>query len=113
MLPYPGPGDRETISTDGGDEPVWSRDGRELFYRRDEAMMAVPVVSGSTPPFGRPWQLFRGEYLRDDSAARAAPYYDVTRDGRFLMVQRSASDSPSVVFVQNWVEELKRRAPTK
>jgi Tol biopolymer transport system component len=110
---YPGPGGRVTISNGGGNEPVWSRDGRELFYRVGNAMMAVSVVAGPPPSFGQPHELFQGQYLGDYSGAAAYPYYDVARDGRFLMVQRPASATKKVVFVQHWVEELKRLVPTK
>ena len=110
---YPGPGERVTISNGGGNEPVWSRNGRELFYRVGNAMMAVSVVASPTTPFGQPHELFQGQYLGDYSGAAAYPYYDVARDGRFLMVQRPASATKKVVFVQNWAEELKRLVPTK
>ena len=102
-----------TISNGGGNEPVWSRDGRELFYRMGNAMMAVSVVAGPTTSFGEPHELFQGQYFGDYSSAVAYPYYDVARDGRFLMVQRPASATKKVVFVQHWVEELKRLVPTK
>ena len=113
VRPHPAPGERETISNGGGIEPVWSRDGRELFYRVGNAMMAVSVVAGPTTSFGQPHDLFQGPYLGDYSGAAAYPYYDVARDGRFLMVQRAASATTKVVFVQNWAEELKRLVPTK
>ena len=54
VQPFPGPGRRWAISTDGGDEPVWSRDGRELFYRNGNAMMAVPITSQPTFAAGVP-----------------------------------------------------------
>ena len=49
VRPYPGPGGQWQISTDGGAEPVWSRDGRELFYARGFKTMAVRVQT--TPEF--------------------------------------------------------------
>ena len=113
VKPYPAPGERVTISNEGGIEPVWSRDGRELFYRVGNAMMAVSVVAGPTTSFSQPRVLFQGQYLGDYSGAAAYPYYDVARDGRFLMVQRAASATTKVVCVQNWAEELKRLVPTK
>ena len=113
VKPYPGPGERFTISNEGGTEPVWSRDGRELFYRDDEAMMAVPVAPGPSPSFGQPRLLFRGQFLSDFSAAAGYPFYDVARDGRFLMVQRPATVATKLVFVQNWFEELKRLVPLR
>ncbi|MFZ9683077.1 MAG: peptide deformylase, partial [Cephaloticoccus sp.] len=47
VTPFPGPGPRQQISTDGGAEPLWSRDGRELFYQNGTALMAVTVTPGT------------------------------------------------------------------
>jgi eukaryotic-like serine/threonine-protein kinase len=108
--PYPGPGDRRTVSRGGGTEPVWSRDGRELFYRNGDAMMAVPVKDPASLALGQPVTLFEWPLGR---AAPAAPNYDVSLDGRtFLMVQQAAMATSSVVIVINWFEELKRLVPT-
>ena len=43
VQPYPGPGNKFPISTSGGTEPVWSRDGKELFFRHGDEMMAVAI----------------------------------------------------------------------
>ena len=99
------------VSSNGGDEPVWSVDGRELFYRRGQAMMAVAVSNdGSDLSFTPPQQLFSGPYAVMGEASRS---YDVARDGRFLMMlpadQNSARTPGSIIVVQNFTEELKRR----
>ena len=47
VRPYPGPGGQTKISNDGGIEPAWSRDGKEIFYRSPESFMAVPVRTSS------------------------------------------------------------------
>src|SRR5262245_46556611 len=80
------------ISTDGGSLPIWSRDGRELFFtsfdRRE--MLAAPVQSGTTLAIARPHVLF--EFPIDDLLAGRP--YDVAPDGRFLIIsnrQREAS----------------------
>jgi Tol biopolymer transport system component len=52
VRPFPDPGGKFAISTDGGSEPRWSRDGRELFYRNGDKMMAVTMATGSTPNSG-------------------------------------------------------------
>ena len=77
---YPGPGRKWLVSTGGGVRPVWGRDGRELFYRQGNRMMAADI--GLQPDFraGKPRLLFVGNF---DEA------YDVTPDGQhFLMVRR-------------------------
>jgi Tol biopolymer transport system component len=108
VQPFPGLSTRHLISTDGGTELVWSRDGRELFYRNGDQMMAVEITT--TPGFraGKPRVLFDG-YVR----VSGRPNYDVAADGRFLMVQavepQSAPSQLNVVL--NWREELKRLVP--
>jgi serine/threonine protein kinase len=100
------------VTRDGGTFPVWSRDGRELFYARlDGTIVAVPVEASLTNwKAGSPKELFRGPYLmREGSLGRL---YDVAADGRFLMLKREATSvSPHLVIVQNWLAELARRVP--
>jgi serine/threonine-protein kinase len=99
------------VTRDGGTFPVWSRNGRELFYIRiDGTMVAVPVeASGSVWTAGAPVELFRGRYAtREGSLGRQ---YDVAPDGRFLMLKPQATtETPHFVIVQNWVAELERQA---
>ena len=129
VQPYPGPGGKWQISTEGGTEPVWNPNGRELFYRNGAQMMAVEVEVGqaSTPvssgqagrpvattfSAGTPRLLFKGNYL---SSGAALAQYNVTSDGqRFLMIQPVAQDSAApqqINVVLNWFEELKQRVPT-
>jgi serine/threonine-protein kinase len=108
VLPHPGPGPESTVSTAGGREPVWSRDGTELFYRSEEQLMAVDVDLGVAFRAGTPRPLF-GDVYDTDSGGRGIPNYDVTPDGeRFVMVRRDASAQGEVVVVLNWAEELRR-----
>jgi eukaryotic-like serine/threonine-protein kinase len=60
VRPYPGPGGKWQVSTDGGTEVVWNRNGRELFYRSGTKMMAVEVNTVPTFSAGKPTQLFDG-----------------------------------------------------
>jgi Tol biopolymer transport system component len=102
---YPSPGTRHTVSTDGGTEPVWARDGRELYYRTGDKMLAVAVGYSPALTLGQTRVLFESPYGRDLSTARGLPNYDVAADGRFLMI---APLSPQrVVVVLNWDQELK------
>ena len=103
------------VSRNGGYEPRWSLDGRELFYLQEGSMMAVAVETEAEFSFAAPVELFTGPYFFD--AASRFTSYDVARDGRFLMIQpeANAGDAPSessIVVVQNWTEELKRLVPT-
>jgi serine/threonine-protein kinase len=110
VRPYSGPVKKYTISTDGGREPVWSADGRELFYRNGNQMMAVPVKTGSEFSAGAPRVLFGGGH---DSMSRGGSSYDVSPDGqRFLMIKTEPGSAPTQVhIVLNWLAELKRLVP--
>ncbi len=118
VQPYPEPGDRQPISTDGGTAPVWSRNGRELFFMTLPQgdltkMMAVPVTTGPTFMAGTPHTLFEGPYVTNTIIR----LYNVAPDGgRFLMmrrVERPPLKLTQMILVQHWFEELKRRVPMK
>jgi eukaryotic-like serine/threonine-protein kinase len=106
------------ISNDGGNDPVWRRDGRELFYRNGDRMMAVPVSAGDTFEGGRPQELWRGPYSHGMSSSCGAPgltssNYDVTPDGsRFLMIQDeddTTTSSNTLVLVIGFAQALQRQ----
>jgi len=114
VQPFPGPGGKWQISTDGGIEPLWGPTGRELFYRSGNRVMAVPVTAQPSFSAGRPTMLFEGTYLASPFPATGVTY-DVTRDGqRFLMVKDVEQASATQInVVVNWFEELKRLVPTR
>jgi eukaryotic-like serine/threonine-protein kinase len=113
VRPFPDVGRGQRFVSDGpGRDPLWRRDGRELFYFSPNGVMAVPVETGDTFKRGTPRRLFSLEpYFQG-----ANINWDVSLDGeRFLMVkQGAATDAPSqIVVVQNWLDELKRLVPTE
>ena len=111
VQPYPGPGGKWQLSTDGGTEPAWKRNGRELFYRSGNKMMAVDVTTQPGFSAGKPRMLFAGEYV---PAPNSIVNYDVSADGqRFLMIKESESATAvtQINLVQNWFEELKQKVP--
>jgi serine/threonine-protein kinase len=101
LVPYPGPGRKVKISTDGGTSPVWARDGRALFYRNGDAMMGVPIQTLPSFSPGRARLLFR----------KVSPHpFDVAPDGRFLMIEDLPAPALGPLTVAlNWHAELKRR----
>jgi Tol biopolymer transport system component len=119
VQPYPGPGKGVTVSTDGGRAPVWRRDGTEFFYTMPDrtgngvTMMAMSVSRADGQPMGKAHLLFSGRFVQ----AGGLQNYDVTGNGqRFLMVQTldpTPEPQTELVLVQNWIEELKGRVPTK
>ena len=99
------------MSAKGGTEPVWSKDGRELYYRADRHMMAVPVGTGEDLEPGRPVELFADRFVR---TLIGNPNYDVSPDGRFLMIKAADNREKSgLMVVRNWFEELKRLLPVQ
>jgi serine/threonine-protein kinase len=107
------------VSTSGGEQPIWSRDGGELFYRSPSgAVTGVRVQPGSAWSAGKPVEIVKTGYWAGDNAAGFVnDTYDVARDGRFLVIKEQTAPSTtaptSIVVVQNWLEELKRLVPTK
>ena len=111
VLPYPR-SDSDVpmrISTQGGTNPAWAPDGRELLYLQGNKMMGVRILQ-TRPRFtwATPEELFEGRFLSIRPRS-----YDVAADGRFLMVEESELRSEPGQFkvVPNWFEELESLAP--
>ena len=114
---YPELGNRQQISTGGGRTPIWSRNGRELFFDSLDGrqMFAVPLQSGTTLVAGRPQVLFEFPMLAPGGGARP---YDLAPDGRFFVIRSGEAEADggtaaNMVLVQNWTEELERLVPAK
>jgi serine/threonine protein kinase len=96
-------GPRVALSVDGGIEPRWSFDGKELTYRRGSQMFAVAFEGGSPPVAGAPELLFDRPFALSP-VGRGNPNYDTTRDGSFLMLEAEApQDLQRVHVVRNWI----------
>lgn len=107
--PFPGTGPKRQLTTDGATEAVWSRDGREIFFRSGGRLMALPMTADGRSPSGLPRRLF-DDHLAPGSPGQ--PGYDVARDGRFLMLRADAPAAPPEVrIVLNWLDEVKRLVP--
>jgi Tol biopolymer transport system component len=108
-----GLGNIHQISAQGGDQPLWARDGRQLFYRWQDQVWAVDVkVDRGDISFGKPHMLFKKpEYLSGGPIRN----YDLSLDSqRFLMVrqeQRKLSPVTEVILVQDWFENIIRLLP--
>jgi serine/threonine-protein kinase len=108
-----GSGARWQVTFEGGEEPHWSSDGLQLFYRSANRVLAVALEPGPAFRFGRARGLFDGVYNTGIESGRS---YDVSPAGaRFLLVRPAdAGPTPQAVrIVLNWQEELKQRAPTR
>ena len=109
VMAYPSTGDKWDVTPDGGAQPIWRADGKELFYvAPDNTIMAVDVREGAhTVEFGTPQPLFRAPIIV--LPARQPNWtWDVSPDGqRFLLILAKADDAP-VTLVTNWQAALKR-----
>jgi serine/threonine-protein kinase len=107
---------RWQVSTSGGSWPLWSPNGRELFYLSNDSAMAITVETGPTLSFGTPKTLFQSTHASSGRTGGSA--WDISPDGkRFLMIKEAASTSKEaprkINIVLNWFEELKQRVPVK
>ncbi len=113
VRPFPNVDDGHwQVSTSGGTQPVWSPNGRELFYRGSGNLMVAPIETEPTFARGTPEPVLSTSRYTSGGSPRS---YDISPDGRrFLLIRRAADDtSPpaQIVVIQNWFEELKQRVP--
>ncbi len=121
VRPFPGvEAGRSQVSTGGGDSPLWSPTGRELFYRSGDAVMAVAVKTENAFSLASPVVLFRGTYASIAASSGDLSPWDISPDGkRFLMIKQTGPSTSQrsgprrVNIVLNWFEELKQRVPVK
>jgi serine/threonine-protein kinase len=113
VRPFPGPGGKWLISQGGGAEPLWGRNGKQLFYRQNDQAWVVDIrTEGGFSP-SRPRLLFEDTGMGGAHPLRG---WDISSDGqKFLMVkleERKSQPVTEMILVQNWFEELKRLCPT-
>ena len=106
---FPDGGRKLQVSIDGGSRPLWSRDGRELYFRAGHRVIAVEVTAGDRMTASRPRELFSGSYMVTTNRQN----YDVAADGRFVMIKTPDEDWPREInVVLNWFQELESLVPT-
>ena len=113
VMPFPSDGSKYAVSTSGGREPIWSEDGSKIYFRGldDKDMYAVSVQLDPTFSAARPELLFSRLFFADRDRQHT---YDVSSEGRFLMVEElSDPHRDRVIVVLNFAEELKRLAPAE
>jgi serine/threonine-protein kinase len=99
---YPQPGARVSVSLQGGSEPVWARDGRELFYRAGDSLMAASVTSSPTLTVTGRRRLFAGPFLEGGGYRE----YDVAPDGQHFVMISGGSAQSTLYAVQNVFQRL-------
>ncbi len=112
-MPFPSGEGKWPISVDGGTEPAWRADGKELFYLApDRYMMAVPITASSPLQPGTPQRLFEAPVSSNITSSYTRNQYIVTGDGqRFLINEPVGRTSFSAVtVVVDWIAALKNRS---
>jgi Tol biopolymer transport system component/DNA-binding winged helix-turn-helix (wHTH) protein len=107
---FPKLGDKSLVSTGGGEEPQWSKNGRQLFYRQRDKMMVADLETKLTPKAPPSRVVFEGQYAHSSFWTN----YDLAGDGqRFLMLKEEDPARANQVLrvVLNWTDELKRPTP--
>ena len=97
------------VSTDGGREPLWSRDGTELFYRNGNRMMVVPVELEPTFKAGQSSLVFEGVYELGNGLYTN---YDVSPDGQELLMIEQPDEAPApgqIVVIPDFASELEAK----
>ncbi len=117
VRPYPSGAGRWQVSDNGGGFPRWAGNGRELFYRVNDGLMAASIEAvGDSLRTGKPSRLFTGAFRGGVTGisigGNTFADYDVSADGqRFVMFPASDADSTSrgiVTLVTPWFDELTR-----
>ena len=104
---------REQVSVNGGSWPRWTPRGDGIYYAKHDTLMLVPVGAGPRPALGLPRALFAAtapEFKLSASMMGGFPV-DAHPDGaRFIGVRQAApSAPPSLLFIENWFEEFRKR----
>ena len=97
---------KRVVSTAGGTEPRWRADGREIFYRNGEEVLAVDIALAPQLTTSNPRLLFRGKYM----PRRGWSTWDVMPDSQgFVFIEDRSTPQSTLLLVQNWFEELRDR----
>jgi Tol biopolymer transport system component len=111
VRPFPGPGGKIQVSREGGNEPAWSSNGREILYRQADRFLSATFTASPNATVSASRELFSGPFVRggreDDPRE-----YDVSRDGKVVMAARQRQREPAVhqlMIVTNWARSLSKQ----
>jgi Tol biopolymer transport system component len=101
VRPFPGPGESSQISTAEGREPVWGRDGSELFFRYFKGLLSSVIQTDPEFDADPPRLIVSGDYIAGEFPV--FPNYDVSGDGRhFVLIPREPRDRRQIHVELNW-----------
>ena len=108
VRPFPTGKGRPQVSSRGGGRPIWSQDGKELFYVEGNTLMSVSVSTRPAFAMGSVTRLFDRTSL---ARAGGSSGYDVSADGKRFLVSEPVAETlqPSIRVVENWYEEFRDR----
>ena len=110
VRPFPGPGGRVQVSVEGGETPVWSRDGHHLYYAYGQQLVDASVTTSAPFAVTTRQLLFNSDYL---FGTRSHSNYDVTQDGKQFLFLKPVGSDAQVLVIHDWKYELRaNRAAT-
>jgi len=116
VTPFPGPGERRVISIGGGDTPLWSPNGKRIYYRTrsGDRIMVVDIVTEPEFDASQPQVVF-GSADYKSGFVYFFPNFDLHPDGESFLMIRQVEEHPPPTHLNviiNWFEDLKRLVPT-
>ena len=110
VRPHPSLDAEYKVSVGGGQEPIWSVDGSELFYRNGNRWMVADASNSPTFSSGQPRELFQASFTDTYGVS-----WDLAPDGRVLVIKPTTdgADPNALRIVVNWFKELERLAPSR
>jgi hypothetical protein len=111
VQPYPSLAGRWQISSNGGAGPRWSRDGKELFFVRNDEIFAVPIHPAPTFAPGQPRPVLK---IDRPAPNEWSDFYDISPDGKrfiVLVLQKQANQTPRLDLILNFRRHLDETGP--
>jgi serine/threonine-protein kinase len=109
VKPFPGPGPRVLVSVNGGENPVWARDGHRLFYVKDQQVIAATVTLSPTFAVTAQQTFLEGDF----TFTPGHPSYDVTPDGKELLLLKPVGGDSPLIVAEGWRYEVRARLAGK
>jgi Tol biopolymer transport system component len=109
VRPFPGPGAPVRISPDGGQKPLWSKDGKEILYENAGKLWSTGIAIQQSEVRAQPPRVLLEQGFVHDDTDPNMRYVDMARDGRLLVVEpNQAVSDAAIVVAQHWDADLKK-----